>query len=102
MYMFAMEYRILAANAGRELTHEHLRKRIGGERGDSLWPMRKMVAKLPRKLGDYAEDPTYIFTQLRLGCRIPKGEREGRRRNPRQHPEWKGAYTFIFREIVVP
>ena len=29
-----------------------------------------------RKLGDDAEDPTYIFTQLRVGYRMPMGEEE--------------------------
>ncbi|MCY3959963.1 MAG: winged helix-turn-helix domain-containing protein [Chloroflexi bacterium] len=39
--------------------------------------MRSVIRRLRRKLGDDAEDPTYIFTQLRVGYRMPKGEGAG-------------------------
>ena len=31
-------------------------------------------SSIRRKLGDDAEDPTYIFTQFRVDYRMPKGE----------------------------
>ena len=65
----------LSAHAGRVLTHKHLLERVWGERHDaSLRPMRTMVSKLRRKLGDDAGDPTYIFTEPRVGFLMPKGE----------------------------
>ena len=36
-----------------------------------------MINSLRRKLGDDGKDPTYIFTELRVGYRMPKGERRG-------------------------
>ncbi len=36
--------------------------------------MRTAISSLRRKLGDDAEDPTYIFTEPRVGYRMPKGE----------------------------
>ena len=73
------EYRMLAelsANAGRVLTYEHLLDRVWGERSDgNVSPMRTMVGKLRRKLGDDADNATYIFTEPRVGYRMPKGEK---------------------------
>ena len=64
----------LAAHAGRVVTHEHLLERVWGERaGASLRPLRTMVGKLRRKLGDDAEHPVYIFTEPRVGFRMPRG-----------------------------
>ena len=64
----------LAAHAGRVVTHEHLLERVWGERaGGSLRPLRTMVGKLRRKLGDAAERPRYIFTEPRVGFRMPRG-----------------------------
>ena len=64
----------LSANAGQVLTHEHLLERVWGERaGENLRPMRTMLSKLRRKLGDDASNPTYIFTEPRVGFRMPKG-----------------------------
>ena len=37
-------------------------------------PMRTIVRKLRRKLGDDADNPIYIFTEPRVGYRMPKGE----------------------------
>lgn len=39
--------------------------------------MRTIVVKLRRKLGDDAETPTYIFTEPRVGYRMPKGATQG-------------------------
>ena len=75
----AIEYRTLAelsANAGRVSTYDHLLRRIWGvEEGGELGPLRTVVNTLRRRLGDDAKDPAYIFTELRVGYRMPKGER---------------------------
>ena len=75
------EYGLLAelsAHAGRVLTHEHLLERVWKERGDgNVRPMRTMVSKLRRKLGDDAGNPIYIFTESRVGFRMPKGTTQG-------------------------
>ena len=80
--LIAMEYRLLAelsANAGRLLTYEHLLERVWGEKSSGdVRPMRTIVSKLRRKLGDDADSPTYIFTEPRVGYRMPKGEGQGR------------------------
>ncbi len=76
--LMAIEYRLLvelSANAGRVVTQEQLLQRIWGERsGGDLRPMRTIVSRLRRKLGDDANKPTYIFTEPRVGYRMPKGE----------------------------
>ena len=73
-----MEYRLLAelsANAGRLLTYEHLLERVWGEKSSGdVRPMRTIVSKLRRKLGDDTDNPIYIFTEPRVGYRMPKGE----------------------------
>ncbi len=79
--LLPLEYRLLAelaASAGRVLTYAHLLERVWGERdrGD-LRPMRTIVRQLRRKLGDAAANPTYIFTESRVGYRMGKGETEG-------------------------
>ena len=75
----ALEYRLLAelsAAGGRVLTYQHLLERVWGEPGqEDLRPMRTMVGKLRRKLGDDSEYPTYIFTEARVGYRMPGGDR---------------------------
>ena len=79
--MVAMEYRMLAelsANGGRVLTYQRLLERVWGERGDSdMRPMRTLINKLRRKLGDVGANPTYIFTERNVGYRMPKGEERG-------------------------
>ena len=74
----ATEYGLLAeisANAGRVLTHQHLLERVWGEKsGGDVRPMRTIVNKLRRKLGDAGGNPTYLFTEPRVGYRMPKGE----------------------------
>ena len=73
------EYRVLAelsANAGQLLTYERLLDRVWEKResdGD-VRPLRTIVSKLRRKLGDDADNPTYIFTEPRVGYRMPEGE----------------------------
>ena len=77
-----IEYRTLAelaTNAGRVLTYEHLLRRVWRLDADAdVRPMRTAVSSLRRKLGDDAENPTYIFTELRVGYRMPRGETQGR------------------------
>ncbi len=78
MHLTPVEYRVLAelaANAGRVLSYERLLGRVWGEKsaGD-VRPMRTIVSKLRRKLGDDTDNPTYIFTEPRVGFRMPKGE----------------------------
>ena len=79
--LIAMEYRLLAelsANAGRLLTYEHLLERVWGEKSSGdVRPMRTIVSKLRRKLGDDADNPIYIFTEPRVGYRMPRGEGQG-------------------------
>ena len=74
----AIEYRTLAelaANAGRLLTYEHLLRRVWGVDADAdVRPMRTVISSLRRKLGDDADNPTYIFTELRVGYRLARGE----------------------------
>ena len=89
--LIAMEYRLLAelsANAGRLLTYEHLLERVWGEKSSSgdVRPMRTIVSKLRRKLGDDADNPTYIFTEPRVGSgtlqpprSAPPSAQQGRR-----------------------
>ena len=76
--LIAMEYRLLAelsANAGRLLTYEHLLERVWGEKSSGdVRPMRTIVSKLRHKLVDDADNPIYIFTEPRVGYRMPKGE----------------------------
>ena len=74
----AIEYRMLvelSANAGRPLTHEHLLQRVWGpdKREDSA-PVRNIVRRLRRKLGDDPDNPIYIFAEPRVGYRMPKAE----------------------------
>ncbi len=68
--LVAIEYRMLtelSVNGGRVLTYEHLLQRVWGARDNGeVRPMRTIVSKLRRKLGD---DPTYIFTEPVLSVR---------------------------------
>jgi signal transduction histidine kinase/DNA-binding response OmpR family regulator len=77
LHLTATEYGLLAelsANAGRVLTYEQLLERVWGEKGDGdVRPMRTIVSKLRRKLGEDGEHPRYIFTEPRVGFRMPAG-----------------------------
>ena len=67
----------LSANGGRVLTYEHLLERVwGGKSSGDVRPMRTIVGNLRRKLGHDADNPTYIFTEPRVGYRNPKGEEQ--------------------------
>ena len=73
-----IEYRMLAelsANANRVLTHEQLRRQVWGQEGSAdSGPVRAIVRRLRRKLGDDAENPTYIFNKRRVGYWMEQGE----------------------------
>ena len=77
----AKEYGTLAelsTNAGRVLTYETLLRRVWGlDAGADIRPMRTTINSIRRKLGDAAGNPTYVFTELRVGYRMPKGETQG-------------------------
>ena len=80
LHLTATEYGLLAelsANAGRVLTYEHLLQRVWGEKSDGdVRPMRTIVSKLRRKLGEDADHPRYVFTEPRVGFRMPRGTTE--------------------------
>ena len=68
----------LSVHAGRVLTHDRLLQRVWGlERTGEPWLVREVVKRLRRKLGDDANSPAYIFTEPRVGYRMPKGETPG-------------------------
>ncbi len=72
----AKEYGTLAElsmNGGRVMTYEQLLRRIWRLEADAdVRPMRTTISSLRRKLGDDAENPSYIFTELRVGYRMPR------------------------------
>ncbi len=78
VYLTDIEYRLLAelsANAGRVLTHELLLGRVWGQDNpEGSGPVRTVVRRLRRKLGDDAAQPTYIFNKRRVGYWMKKGE----------------------------
>ena len=67
--------RELSVNAGRVLTHDHLLQRVWGHEfiGDS-GATRTVIKRLRYKLNDDARNPSYIFTEPRVGYRMPKVE----------------------------
>ncbi len=86
----AKEYGTLAelsANAGRVLTYETLLRRVWGLDADAdIRPMRTVISSIRRKLGDAAEDSKYVLTELRVGYRMPKGEKPGQETEPPAAP----------------
>ena len=74
----ATEYAVLyelAAHAPRVLTHNALLHRVWGpQRVGEPWLVRDVVKRLRRKLDDSAENPDYIFTEPRVGYRMPTGQ----------------------------
>ena len=77
-----IEYRMLvelSANAGRALTHEHLLQRVWGpDKGEDSGPVRNIVKRLRRKLGEDASNPAFIFAVPRVGYRMEQGEGQER------------------------
>ncbi len=82
-----IEYRVLAelsADAGRVVTYERILERVWGEHTDGdVRPLRTIVAKLRRKLDDVIGNSTYIFTESRVGYRMPAGEKPDGPTTPR-------------------
>ena len=78
VHLTPTEYRVLAelsANAGQVVTYERLLVQVWGEKSDGdVRPMRTIVNKLRRKLSEDAEAPTRIFTEPRVGYRMPKAD----------------------------
>ena len=73
-----IEYRMLvelSVNAGQPLTHEHLLQRVWGpDKGEDSAPVRNIVRRLRRKLGDDPDNPIYIFAEPSVGYRMEEGE----------------------------
>ena len=72
----ATEYDLLselAANGGRVVTHDDLLRRVWRSRnkGDRR-VLHAFVRRLRRKLGDDAGSPAYIFSEPRVGYRMPE------------------------------
>ena len=66
----------LSVNAGRVVPHHQLLRRIWGpgHSGD-MRPVRTLVKRLRRKLGEDAANPTYLFAEPRVGYRMPEGQK---------------------------
>ena len=70
----ATEYKLiyeLSLRRGTVLTHDQLLHSIWGpQKTGEPWLVRDIVKRIRRKLGDDANDPTYIFTEPRVGYRM--------------------------------
>ena len=75
------ERRVSLAGSAVRLTNIEYRlllQRVWGpEHSGQPGAVRTFVKNLRRKLGDDADTPTYIFTEPRVGYRMPKGEGQG-------------------------
>ena len=82
----AIEYGLLfelSANAGRVMTYDRLLRRVWGLRGSGDSRRVRTAAKqLRRKLGDDANNPTYILNEPRVGYRMAKGDAPGPETGP--------------------
>ena len=68
----------LSISSGRVVPHDQLLHRVWGpQKPGGLRTLRTHLARLRRKLGDEAENPTYVFAEPRVGYRMPKGEMPG-------------------------
>ena len=74
--MTELEYRMLyelSVNAGRVMTHAELLRRVWGQaQSNRSGAVRTIVKQLRQKLGDDANDPTYIHNVPRFGYRMPR------------------------------
>ncbi len=70
------EYNLLYAlstSAGRVLTHAELLQKVWNmDPASDRSVIRTYIRRLRRKLGDSANDPTYIFAEPRVGYRMPR------------------------------
>ena len=73
-----LAYRMLAepsVNVGRILTKHQLLQRVWGPvKTGGSGPVRDISKELRRKLGYDADNPTYTFTEPRVGYRMAKRE----------------------------
>lgn len=74
----AKEYQLLyelSVNAGRVVTHDDLLRRMwGANKPDDLRALRAHLRRLRLALGEKADNPTYFFTEPRVGYRMARGE----------------------------
>ena len=79
----AIQYRLLAElsiNAGRVLTYKDILRRVWGSAGDGdVRPIRTAISSIRRELHDNADNPKYIFTELRVGYKMPKADTPGKK-----------------------
>ncbi len=78
VHLTPIEYEMLRAlslNGGRPMSHEQLLRRVWRvtSAGDPQ-VVRTHMRRLRRKLGDDADSPRYIFTEPRLGYRMPEAD----------------------------
>ena len=78
MQLSATEYKLLfelSISAGRVLTHEQILQRVwGATYSGDVQLLRATMRNLRSKLGDDASNPKYIYTEPRVGYRMPKGD----------------------------
>ena len=77
VHLTPIEYellRVLSINSGRALSHDHLLRRVWHvtTAGDPQ-VVRTHMRRLRRKLGDDADNSSYIFTEPGVGYRMPEG-----------------------------
>ena len=74
LQLTATEYALLfelSVNGGRVLTHDHLLRRVWGPgKMSDVRSLRTHVRRLRRKLGEDGNNPTYIFSEPRVGYRM--------------------------------
>ena len=80
VHLTPIEYdllRVLSVNSGRVLSHDQLLRRVWHitTAGDPQ-VVRTHLRRLRRKLGDDADNPSYIFTEPGVGYRMLEGEPE--------------------------
>ncbi|MYH61514.1 MAG: response regulator [Caldilineaceae bacterium SB0675_bin_29] len=84
----AIEYRTLvelSQHAGQVVTYEYLLRKVWEMEGElDLRPMRTVISTLRRRLNDDAVNPTYIFTEPRVGYRFANPE--SRKEDPHKSP----------------
>ena len=77
----AKEYQLiheLSVNAGRVVTHDELLRRIwGAKRPDNLRALRTHLRRIRSQIGEDASNPTYFFSEPRVGYRMPRGQGQG-------------------------
>ena len=88
-----IEYRMifeLSANAGRVMTHAELLQRVWGPaHSGRTGAVRSVIKNLRAKLGDNADNPTYIINEPRVGYRMPRGEEQ--EDSELQEVSWNGG-----------